>query len=214
MSVVRSLAHPGSPTRVVQRVGVAWRSGIDLGAAREKVRVARALADLPRLSAAMERGELSYSKVRALTRVATPANEAQLLDVAQCGTAAHVETLVRAWRRVDRTVAARDARCRFPGCTARHTDAHHLEHWADGGATRLDNLVLLWRQRLTRRAAFRPTSQPSATYSALRSAETGRGDAARREMHRQTARTGCPPAWWCDPDSRAPSWPCAVAFAS
>jgi hypothetical protein len=50
---------------------------------------------LPRLSGAMQRGELSYSKVRALTRIATPSNEARLLDVAQCGTAAHVEKLVR-----------------------------------------------------------------------------------------------------------------------
>ena len=44
-----------------------WRTGLDLGAAREKVRVARALADLPLLSAAMQRGQLSYSKVRAMT---------------------------------------------------------------------------------------------------------------------------------------------------
>jgi hypothetical protein len=50
---------------------LSWRTGIDPGAAREKVRVARALADLPRIGAAMQRGELSYSKVRALTRVAT-----------------------------------------------------------------------------------------------------------------------------------------------
>ena len=44
---------------------LSWRTGIAPGAAREKVRLARALADLPRLGAAMERGELSYSKVRA-----------------------------------------------------------------------------------------------------------------------------------------------------
>jgi hypothetical protein len=79
-----------------------WRCSLDLGAAREKVRVARALADLPRLGGAMQRGEISYAKVRALTRIATPANEAQLLDVAYHGTAAHVERLVRAWRRCDR----------------------------------------------------------------------------------------------------------------
>jgi hypothetical protein len=79
-----------------------WRTGIDLGAAREKVRVARALDALPTLSAAMRRGELSYSKVRALTRIATPANEAELLVFAMAGTASHVEKLVRASRRVDR----------------------------------------------------------------------------------------------------------------
>jgi hypothetical protein len=48
-----------------------WRIGLAMGAAREKVRVARALGELPRIAAAMEKGELSYSKVRALTRGAT-----------------------------------------------------------------------------------------------------------------------------------------------
>ncbi len=50
----------------------------------------------------MSRGELSYSKIRALTRVATPENEEELLAFARCGSAAHIERLVRAWRRVDR----------------------------------------------------------------------------------------------------------------
>ena len=79
-----------------------WRTGLDLGAAREKLRVAAALADLNHVSAAMARGQLSYSKVRALTRLASPATEARLLAVALCATAAQVERLVRAWRRVDR----------------------------------------------------------------------------------------------------------------
>jgi hypothetical protein len=83
-----------------------WRTGIDLGAAREKVRVARALAALPGISAAMQRGELSYAKVRALTRIATPGNEGRLLDLALAGTAAQVERVVRAWRRVDRIEAS------------------------------------------------------------------------------------------------------------
>ena len=79
-----------------------WRTGLDLGAAREKLRVAAALADLNHVSAAMARGQLSYSKVRALTRVATSATEARLLAVALRSTAAQVERLVRAWRRADR----------------------------------------------------------------------------------------------------------------
>jgi hypothetical protein len=78
-----------------------WRVGLDLGAAREKVRVARALGALPLVSASMRRGEISYSKVRALTRIATPANEQDLLSFARAGTAAHVERLVRGMRRVD-----------------------------------------------------------------------------------------------------------------
>src|SRR6516164_8718393 len=50
-----------------------YKCGIDLGAAREKVRVAHALQGLPAISAAMSCGQLSYSKVRALTRVACAA---------------------------------------------------------------------------------------------------------------------------------------------
>jgi hypothetical protein len=64
--------------------------------------VARALGTLPRLAQALARGELSYSKVRALTRVATPETEERLLSVGRGGTAAHVERIVRAWRAVDR----------------------------------------------------------------------------------------------------------------
>jgi 5-methylcytosine-specific restriction endonuclease McrA len=88
---------------------LAWRIGLDLGAARERVRVARALTTLPRLEQALARGELSYAKTRALTRVATPENEARLLSVGRAGTAAHVERIVRGWRRVDRQAEARIA---------------------------------------------------------------------------------------------------------
>lgn len=92
-----------------------WRTGLDLGAAREKVRVARALADLPLISAAMRRGEVSFSKVRALTRVATSTNEGELLMVAKAGTAAHVEKIVRGWRRIDRLVEMEHEQRRHAG---------------------------------------------------------------------------------------------------
>jgi hypothetical protein len=88
---------------------LSWRVGLDLGAARERVRVARALGSLPRLADALGRGELSYAKVRALTRVATPETEERLLGVGRAGTAAHVERIVRGWRRVDRAAEAREA---------------------------------------------------------------------------------------------------------
>ena len=81
---------------------LSWRVGLDLGAAREKVRVARALATLPRLAQALAHGELSYAKVRALTRVATPETEERLLAIGRAGTAEHVERIVRGWRRMDR----------------------------------------------------------------------------------------------------------------
>jgi hypothetical protein len=76
-----------------------FKCGLDLGAAREKVRVASALPGVPKIAAAMARGELSYSKVRALTRVATQATEENLLMIALHGTAYHVEKVVRLFRR-------------------------------------------------------------------------------------------------------------------
>jgi hypothetical protein len=81
---------------------------MDLGAARERVRVARALGSLPQLAGALARGELSYAKVRAVTRVATPETEERLLAVGRAGTACHVERIVRGWRRVDALAEARE----------------------------------------------------------------------------------------------------------
>ena len=78
---------------------LSWRVGVGLGAARERVRVARALGTLPLMARALSRGELSYAKVRALTRVATPETEVRLLNVGRAGTASHVERIVRGWRR-------------------------------------------------------------------------------------------------------------------
>src|SRR5512145_1798074 len=87
---------------------LSWRTSLDLGAAREKVRVARALGSLPRLAQALAQGELSYAKVRALTRVATPETEERLLAVGRAGTAEHVERIVRGWRWMDRKAEAQD----------------------------------------------------------------------------------------------------------
>src|SRR3989454_8817576 len=87
---------------------LSWRVGLAPGAARERVRVARALGTLPLLAQALARGELSYAKVRALTRVATPETEERLLAVGRAGTAAQVERIVRGWRRVDRRAEARE----------------------------------------------------------------------------------------------------------
>lgn len=62
-----------------------------MGAAREKVRVARALTELPKVSAAFASGQLSYSKARAMTRVANTDNEVYLLMIAEHGSASHVK---------------------------------------------------------------------------------------------------------------------------
>src|SRR5438874_11554599 len=88
---------------------LSWRVGFAPGAAREHVRVARALGPLPRLAHALARGELSYAKVRELTRVATPETEERPLAVGRAGTAEHVERIVRGWRRMDRKAEAREA---------------------------------------------------------------------------------------------------------
>jgi hypothetical protein len=73
------------------------------------VRVARALGALPRLAEALARGEISYSKARALTRVATAETEERLLAVGRAGTAEHVERIVRGWRKLDAQAEAREA---------------------------------------------------------------------------------------------------------
>jgi len=81
---------------------LSYRTGIDLGASRERVRAARALVELPEIGAAMARGELSFSKVRAITRVATPEDEGELLAFALESTASNVERAVRGWNKRNR----------------------------------------------------------------------------------------------------------------
>ncbi len=80
---------------------LSFRVGITLVTAREKVRVARALGDLPCINEALARGRVSYSKVRELTRIATPKNEEDLVELALAGTASHVQRIVRAYRRCE-----------------------------------------------------------------------------------------------------------------
>ncbi len=79
---------------------LAWRLGWDLATAREKVRVARALGRLPAINESLRTARLSYAKVRALTRVATPENEAKLLEMALIATGAQLELLCRGYRGV------------------------------------------------------------------------------------------------------------------
>jgi len=84
------------------------KCGIVVGTAREKVRVASALFDLPRISRAFASRELSYSKVRSLSRVATPQNEAQLLDYAQQATAEQVQRRCQQMHNADRAASTHD----------------------------------------------------------------------------------------------------------
>ena len=80
---------------------LAAHCGMAMGAAREKVRVARRLAGLPEVEQAFSIGELSYSKVRAITRVATEANEGFLVMLAEKASASHLEKLVGKYKPVD-----------------------------------------------------------------------------------------------------------------
>jgi hypothetical protein len=79
---------------------VSWRCALSPRSAREHVRVARSLAGLPATRAAFARGELSYAQVRALTRVAKPESEEGLVEMGRVYTAAQLERIVRACRRV------------------------------------------------------------------------------------------------------------------
>lgn len=92
---------------------VAWRCALEPRSAREHVRVARALCELPLISDAFSRGALSFSKVRALTRIATPESEEDLLYLARHATAAQLERIVRAARRVSAAEADEDQRESF-----------------------------------------------------------------------------------------------------
>src|SRR5438477_12501513 len=141
-----------------------WRVGLAPGAAREHVRVARALGTLPLLAQALARAELSYSKVRALTRVATPETEERLLAVGRAGTTEHVERIVRGWRRVDRNAQAREA--------ARQHANRALHAYPDTDGT------LVLRGRLTAEGGAVPVQALAAAREAVHQHAPGRPPAA------------------------------------
>ena len=107
----------------------------------------------------------------------------EILDVGR-----RTRTLSPALRRA---LAARDRQCRFPGCGNRRCDAHHIEHWADGGRTALDNLLLLCRRhhRAVHEEGFRVTLDGGRerTVPAARRAPAG-GRAAGPRLDRTGAR--------------------------
>jgi hypothetical protein len=102
---------------------LAWRCALLPRAAREHVRVARRLPDLPLTHEAFACGELSYAKVRALTRVAEPHSEERLLGLARVMTAAQLERALAALRRVT-TAVAREL----------HEKAELTTFWDDDGS--------------------------------------------------------------------------------
>ena len=87
-----------------------WQVGLDNRTANEKVRVANALVRFPLISEAMRTGQLSYSKVRAITRIVKPETELDLVQLAIAGTTNHVERIVSAYRRAEPIEAMREQR--------------------------------------------------------------------------------------------------------
>lgn len=125
---------------------LSWRTGIDPGAARAKVRAARALlGDGIRVSAETSR-RIACDATRVVMIHDAGGN---VLDVGRRNRTVPVS--------IRRALEHRDRCCRFPGCTNRICDAHHVQHWADGGDTKLKNLLLLCptHHRLVHEGGFR-----------------------------------------------------------
>ena len=89
---------------------LSWACSVGPGAAREYVRVATALAAVPALDAAFAKGRLSYSKMRALTRLAGEVDEQVLLQQGLVHTASQLERVVRGYRKAQGTRLAQESR--------------------------------------------------------------------------------------------------------
>jgi hypothetical protein len=93
---------------------IMWRCGVAPSTAREQVCVARRLVELPLVREAFARGELSYSKVRAVVRMATERSEKDLVDLAKSCTAAHLVRVAAQYARLEKQDRADpDAEARF-----------------------------------------------------------------------------------------------------
>ncbi len=109
---------------------LSWKCSIALGVAREKVRVAHRLEELPLVREAFSRGELSYCKVRALTRAATPETEEGLLEIARHATGAQLEKLIRCYS---------SALSASLGSAQRQQELRHLRwSWNEDGSLRVE----------------------------------------------------------------------------
>ena len=159
------------------------RCGLGPCAARERIRIGRALARLPLIDAAFRDGVLSYSKVRAITRVATRDTEAMLLDIAGRSSAAQLESLVRTYERVDRS-----DRERVPSEQRRGLSWHYEDGMlvvtatvpAERGALVINALQKVVDARKDEREAYAESLLPGerGTVSVTRPGEPADGDAA------------------------------------
>ena len=161
---------------------LSWRIGLDQATAREKVRVARALGKLPAIDGALKAGKLSYAKVRALTRVATPENEANLLEMALFATGAQLERLCRGYRSAltaDNTPAPAER-------SVRRRDL-------PGGMVKLEIVLLPDEADLVLRALNRAREVGHVDEGANVSAETRKCDGAHVDVSAETREEN--PAW-------------------
>jgi hypothetical protein len=148
---------------------LSWRCSIGPGTARDHVRVARRLQELPRVRDAFATGELPYSKVRALARVATPEIEEQLVELALHASGAQVEKLIRGYKGA-LAVSLGSARATI--------DRRYLNSWwDDDGSLRIearlppdDGALLLSALGMAEAAGAK-----------ARAADAAAGDAAREE---------------------------------
>ena len=108
-----------------------WHCGISVRTAQDQVRVGRALLDYPRTAEALCSGRLSYSKVRAITRVVTPETETTLIDLASAVPTSQIERVVAGRKRVDANEQA-------AAHNVRHLDAYYDEDGSLVGMFRLD----------------------------------------------------------------------------
>jgi len=137
---------------------LSWRCGISPVAAREQLRVARTLGDLPAIRGEFEAGRLSYSQVRALTRVATPGMESPLLEMARYCTAAQLDRLLRGYRKASEQLE--EARVAH--------ERRELFWWEDRG-------MLVIQARL-------PVAEGEALLEAVRSARDRMGEQAAPDL--------------------------------
>ena len=149
-----STTAEAGPSGASDRARTGSRGDVRFGlrAAREHVRVAHQLKELPLVREAFSRGELSYCKVRALTRAATPATEAALLEIARHATGAQLEKLMRCYA---------GALSATLGAAQRALERRYLRwNWEDDGSLRLE--------------ARLPADDGAVVLNALRAAEEQR----------------------------------------
>ena len=170
---------------------LSWQCGIGPVAAREKVLVARALTSLPKIAGAFGEGRLSYSKVRALTRVATAATEDTLLNIALNGTAAHVERTVRGFRRAVRYLERDEA-------AAMHERRYLSCHRESDGSVRLDARLSPEVGEMLFKALEAADAQLEK-----RGGDAADADAVPADVSAETSRTqsALPPFWDARPES-------------